>query len=216
MCGRVILTLSAKMIEAILNDTYGVQLSIDDFIPRYNITPGQTVLSIIEHKSVKRAGFMKWQYVPDYAESIKDGFKFINARSETVFEKISYKDSFYNRRCIVLCDGFYEWKRPDKLPYFFHHNRELFAIAGIWKKYNDHYGFSVITTEANDVMKPIHHRMPVIIKEKDISKWLNPETDLITLKSMMRPVEDAFFTCYPVSQYVNNSRNDGPNCIKAV
>ena len=99
MCGRVILTLSAKMIAAILNDTYDVQqLTIDDFLPRYNIGPGQDLLSIISHQDNYRAGYMKWQYIPSYAKDEKDGFKLINARSESIHEKVSFKDSFKKRR----------------------------------------------------------------------------------------------------------------------
>lgn len=224
MCGRVILTLSAKMIAAILNDTYDVeQLTIDDFIPRYNIGPGQELLSVIQHNHKNRAGYMNWQYIPSYAKDEKDGFKLINARSETIHEKVSFKSSFQTRRCLVLCNGFYEWHRVEgqKTPYFFHKDEQLFALGAIWNPYtkkdgSKHYGISLITADANNLMAPIHHRMPVIIKPNDINIWLNKETDLTTLQTLMMPVEDDYLKVYQVSSYVNSIKNNDIKCIEKV
>lgn len=225
MCGRVILTLSAKMIEAILNETFDVeQLSIDDYMPRYNVGPGQEVFSIIQNKQKNRAGHMKWQFVPTFARSEDDGYKFVNARAESIHEKKSFQDAFFKRRCIVLCNGFYEWQRLDnqKTPYFFqHHSLEWFALGGIWNPYiqkdgTKNYGLSLITTEANQCMAPIHHRMPVIIKKEDLAVWLDPNQSISTIRNLLKPVPDDYLNTYEVSSYVNKIQNNDIKCIERV
>jgi putative SOS response-associated peptidase YedK len=222
MCGRVILTLSAKMIKQILAEEYDInQLNIDDFIPKYNVGPSQEMLSIIKHDDAFRSGYLKWRFIPDYAKNQNDGYKFINARSETVFEKITYKESFEKRRCLLVCNGFYEWQRSTvKKPFLFH--REgfgLITMAGIWQVQHlddgtKEYGFSILTTEANDVMSPIHHRMPVIIKGADSDKWLDQSTSLDDLKLLMLPVDSNYLNTYEVSSYVNSLKNNDVMCIK--
>ncbi len=221
MCGRVTLTLSDKMIKKILSEKYSVkQLSIDDFIPRYNISPGQEVLCIINDGKKNRSGYLEWRFVPPWAKDAKEGYKYINARSETVFSKTTFKDSFYNKRCLVIVDSFFEWKREGgkKVPYrFYNEDNTLFALAGIWNVYKGDikktYGFSILTTEANELMLPVHHRMPVIIQADDISKWLSNSTSLDDLKSLMKPIDNDYLKCYKVSDYVNSSKNDDEKCI---
>jgi putative SOS response-associated peptidase YedK len=224
MCGRVILTLSAKMIEAILNDSLDINdLNIDDFIPRYNISPGQNLLSIIQHKDQKRAGYMKWQFVPTFAKSEADGYQFVNARSESIHEKSSFKDAFQTRRCIVLCNGFYEWHRnaSEKTAHFFHNKDHLIPLGGIWNAYTQkdgskNYGFSLITTEANQTMSPVHHRMPVIIPFDQVNQWLNKSTSLSNLQVLMRPMKNDYLSTYEVSNHVNKIHNDDNKCIEKV
>lgn len=220
MCGRVILTLSAKMIREILNNELDVNdLNIDDFVPRYNLGPGQSLLTVIRHQNKNRAGYLNWNYLPDWTDEIKDGYKFINARSETIHEKVSFKDSFFQKRCLILINGFYEWD-TEKTPYLFQKNFDWFTLAGIWNsrmiKGEKRYGLSVVTTKANDLMKPIHHRMPVIIPKKSVNAWLDPETDLQTLEALMQPVDNNFLSCYQVSKHVNKIKNDDPLCIEKV
>lgn len=222
MCGRVILTLSAKMIEMILNETLDInQLNIDDFVPRYNVGPGQDLVSVIQHKNKNRAGYMKWQFIPTYAQSEKDGYQFVNARSETIHEKVSFKDAFERRRCLVICNGFYEWDRKgdQKVPYFFHHDMKWMALGGIWNPYIDkkgekQYGFSLITTAANKIMAPVHHRMPVILETHQLQHWLSPDTSLSQLQQLMLPIHDTFLETYPVSDYVNKIAHQDKKCIE--
>lgn len=225
MCGRVILTLSAKMIKQILAEEYDItQLNIDDFVPKYNVGPGQELLSIISHNAEYRSGYLNWRFIPKWAESQNEGYKYINARSETVHEKVTYKDSFKNRRCLVVCNGFYEWKREnqEKKPFLFQKKDEkVMTIAGIWTpQYLDdgskEYGVSLLTTEANEVMASIHHRMPVIIKPEDSKKWLDTQTSLEDLQSMMTPIHKNFLNTYEVSKQVNNIRNQDISCIKKI
>lgn len=225
MCGRVILTLSAKMIKQILAEEYDInQLNIDDFVPRYNVGPGQELLSIISHNAEYRSGYLNWRFIPKWAKSQSEGYKYINARSETVHEKVTYKDSFKSRRCLVICNGFYEWQREkqEKKPFLFQKKDEkVMTIAGIWTpQYLDdgskEYGVSLLTTEANEVMAPIHHRMPVIIKPEDSKKWLDAQTKLEDLQSMMTPIHKDFLNTNEVSKQVNNIRNQDFSCIKKI
>lgn len=224
MCGRVILTLSAKMIREILNNELDVNnLDIDDFIPRYNISPGQNLLSVIRSNHENRAGYINWKYQPSWSQNDSDGYKFINARSETIHEKVSFKESFKTKRCLVICNGFYEWKREDgKVPYLFYKGQlEYMTLGGIWNTHYDQsgnrsYGISIITTEANELMKPVHHRMPVIITKDQADKWLNQETSLEELKAIMQPIHEGYLAKYQVSTLVNNTKNDNEECIKKV
>lgn len=224
MCGRVILTLSAKMIEDILKETLEIKdINLDAFEPRYNVGPGQELISVIQHKNQNRAGYMKWQFVPSYAQSEADGYQFINARSESIHEKRSFSDAFFKRRCLVLCNGFYEWQRKEKekTPYIFEHEKSIFALAGIWNPYIQNngqkkYGFSLITTKANELMKPIHHRMPVIIPLEKSNQWLSPSTPVDKLKSLMVPIHSGFLKSYEVSSYVNKIQHNDQKCIEHV
>lgn len=224
MCGRVILTLSAKMIRQILAEEYDINdLNIDDFVPKYNLGPSQYMLSVISHQDEYRSGYLKWRFIPSYAKNQNDGYKFVNARSETVHEKVTYKDAFEKRRCLLICNGFYEWKRDDvKRPFLFHRpDFELITLAGIWQpQYLDdgtkEYGFSIVTTDANEIMAPIHHRMPVILKAEDAKTWLNKGSQLSELQSLMKPIEKEYLQNYEVSTQMNNIRFQDPSCITKI
>lgn len=225
MCGRVILTLSAKMIKQILAEEYNINhLNIDDFSPKYNVGPGQQLLSVISHNTEYRSGYLSWRFIPKWAKNQNEGYKYINARSETVHEKATYKDAFKTNRCLVICNGFYEWHRKDavKRPFLFHKpDKGVITLAGIWTpQYLDdgtkEYGVCLMTTEANSMMSPIHHRMPVIIQPKDSIKWLHNNTDLKVLQEMMLPITNNYLETYEVSQLVNNTRNQESDCIKKI
>ena len=222
MCGRVILTLSAKMIKQILSEEYDISdLDIDDFVPKYNLGPSQDMLSIINHNHQYRSGYLKWRFIPSYAKSQNDGYKYINSRSETIHEKITYKDAFKYRRCLLICNGFYEWKRSDeKKPFLFHRKDfNLITLAGIWQpQYLDdgskEYGFSIVTTDANEIMEPIHHRMPVVLDKSHAKLWLDPNVTLEELQHLMKPIAKDYLHCYEVSNHVNNMRHQDEKCIQ--
>lgn len=227
MCARVTLTLSASMIKKVLIDNYNVkQFTIDDYLPRYNISPGEKVLSIITDGTINKTGYLDWKFSPPWSTNDNDGYKFINARSETIFEKPTFKKSFMQKRCLIIVDSFFEWKKEgkEKIPFrFYRENNEIFTLAGIWTVNTNKspegkktYGLSVITTEANNLMKPIHSRMPVIIKPDDVSKWLDIKTPVEELIRLMKPVEDDFLAFYQVSSYVNSSKNKGIKCIEQI
>ncbi|MCH4888463.1 SOS response-associated peptidase [Acidaminobacter sp. JC074] len=224
MCGRVILTLSAKMIRQILAEEYDINdLNIDDFVPRYNLGPSQDMLSIIKHNGDYRSGYLKWRFIPSYAKNQNDGYKYINARSETVHEKVTYREAFSKRRCLLICNGFYEWKRSEvKKPFLFHRKDfNLITLAGIWQPQHlddgsKEYGFSIVTTEANEVMAPIHHRMPVILDDRHAKLWLDQSTSFEELQHLMKPIHKDYLSCYEVSDYVNNVRNQDEICIQSI
>lgn len=224
MCGRVILTLTAKMIKDILAEEYSIQqLNIDDFLPMYNVGPSQNMLSIIKHDDAYRSGYLKWRFIPSYAKSENDGYKYINARSETIHEKKTYKQSFEKRRCLLVVNGFYEWLRDkNKRPFLFHKDQMgLFTLAGIWQpQYRDdgtkEYGLSIVTTEANELMRPIHHRMPVIIQPEDADRWLDMDTPLEEVQKLLVPVAADFLSVYEVSPYVNKLSNNDEMCIQPI
>ena len=148
----------------------------------------------------------------------------INAKAETVSEKPSFRKPFKEKRCLVLADGFYEWKKPDKktkIPFrFVLKNREPFAFAGLWDSWKDPNGeelltFTIITTSANELMSPIHDRMPVILNSNDEAKWLDPEfKDTDKLKFLLQPFPSELMTAYEVSSIVNSAKNDSPKCIE--
>jgi putative SOS response-associated peptidase YedK len=221
MCGRVILTLSQKMIDAILNEEFDVNdLNIDNYVPRYNVGPGTSLLSVIQHKEAYRVGYMKWNFIPSYAKDETSGYKFINARSETIFAKPSFADAFEKRRCLVICNGFYEWNRSgqEKIPHFFYRDKDQAILLGaIWNPYiqkdgSKNYGISLITTEANEVMAPIHHRMPVVIPFNKKDEWFSGNLD--ALKTMMKPIDNDYLKTYQVSNLVNSIKNDSIENIK--
>lgn len=222
MCGRVILTLSAKMIKQILAEEYDInQLNIEDFVPQYNLGPSGQLLSVIKHDGTFRAGQLNWRFIPSYAKNQNEGYKYINARSETVHQKMTYKTSFEKRRCLLLCNGFYEWKRENtKRPFLFHRSdMNLIVLAGLWQAQtldngDKEYGLSILTTDANEIMGPIHHRMPVILKGKDVHKWLDLSKGYEDLKDLFRPIEKDYLSAFEVSPYVNSLKNQDAICIE--
>ena len=226
MCGRITLTTDKDDIQS----RWGFidpNRVLDLIKPRYNIAPSQQS-SVVTVKNDRRVlNMMRWGLVPFWAKEVSIGYKMINAKAETVSEKPSFRKPFKNKRCLVLADGFYEWKKPDKknkIPFrFVLKNREPFAFAGLWDSWKDPNNghelltFTIITTSANELMSPIHDRMPVILHEKDESKWLDPEfKDADKLKSLLQPYPSNMMEAYEVSSIVNSPKNDTPNCIEPV
>src|SRR3954465_13778582 len=181
MCGRFTLTTS---IDEII-DRFDIQSFLNEelYAPSYNIAPSQLVLAVINDGSSNRMGFLKWGLVPPWANDTSIGNKMINARAETISEKPSFRNAFNKKRCLVIADSFFEWKRHEdksKTPMRIKlKSDDLFAMAGIWESWKSPegktlYTCSVITTEPNELMKDIHDRMPVILKPDDEKIWLDP------------------------------------------
>jgi putative SOS response-associated peptidase YedK len=178
------------------------------------------------NKDNRELKMMRWGLVPFWAKEISIGYKMINAKAETVHEKPSYRKPFKERRCLVLADGFYEWKRPDKktkIPFLFVlKTRGPFAFAGLWDLWKNPNGeelltFTIITTSANELMAPIHDRMPVILPQKVESRWLDPEfKDTDKLKTLLQPYPSDKMEAYEVSSIVNSPKNDTPSCIEPI
>lgn len=222
MCGRYSLTADFQVIE----DRFGeATFDITKYEESYNIAPSQMVLSVVNDGSKNRLGFLKWGLIPPWAKESKIGFKMINARSETVHEKPSFREAFKRKRCLVIADSFYEWKRTDdrKIPMRIKmKNNELFAMAGLWESWKSPEGetihsCTILTTTPNELMSNIHDRMPVILKLSDEQKWLNPELNtLADLKKFLVPLEEGRLEAYEVSDKVNSPKNNSPELIEKI
>ena len=222
MCGRFSITINQEELKAHLSTNYNVaNFSAVFKLPRFNIAPGQEIIAIINDGNNNRVGHLKWGFIPSFAKDEKIGFSMINAKSETIDEKISYRQSFEKRRCLILADSFYEWKRvgKDKTPMRIKKiDGNIFAMAGIWNTYTRPDGVKVhscaiITTSANKLVGEIHDRMPVILNQVDQKVWLNQISDTIALKALLKPYPETEMEAYEVSSIVNNAANDVVECI---
>ena len=194
--------------------------------PRYHIAPSQLVACVRTNPETTEREWveLKWGLVPSWAKDPSIGNKLINARGETVAEKPSFRHAFKKQRCLMLADGFYEWKREGKTkqPYYIRmKDHRLFAFAGLWERWEKEESAiescSLITTGPNALMEPIHNRMPVILPEQSYSSWLDSGLgNIVYLSGLLEPYEADEMEAYPVSMMVNNPRNDQPKCIVAV
>ncbi|MCA9897857.1 MAG: SOS response-associated peptidase [Anaerolineales bacterium] len=194
-------------------------------VPRYNIAPTQPVAAIrLAENGQREFTFFRWGLVPSWAKDLNIGSRMINARSETVAEKPSFRTAFKRRRCLIPADGFYEWQKQGsgKQPMFIRPVAERpFALAGLWEVWRDPDGSvlqtcTILTTTPNELMAPIHNRMPVIVEPEDFDLWLNPEPDPEQGLHLLRPYPAEKMAAYPVSTVVNNPRNDMPDCIQPI
>ncbi len=225
MCGRITLTTDKDDLQSRWGfiDPSGV---LDLIKPRYNIAPSQNSPTLMVKEDRRVLIMMRWGLVPFWAKEASIGYKMINAKSETLTEKPSFRKPFKEKRCLVLADGFYEWGKTDKknkVPYrLVLKNRQPFAFAGLWDIWKTPEGdkllsFTIITTSANELMESIHDRMPVILHEKDEAKWLDPEfKDTEKLSSLLQPYPSELMEAYKVSTIVNSPKNDTLACIEPV
>ncbi len=221
MCGRFTLSQSAEAIASVF------QLDeVPILKPRYNIAPTQLVPTVLQNpeQRQRQLQMLRWGLIPAWAKDPAMGARLINARAETVSEKPSFRSAFRHRRCLVIADGFYEWQRQDgkKQPFYFRmQNTQPFAFAGLWERWQDPNGeiietCTILTTDANELLRPIHERMPVILDPKDYDLWLDPAVENSEpLQQILRPYSSEAMTCYAVSTKVNNPGNDTPECINS-
>lgn len=219
MCGRFTLTVD----PAELQEKFGSYTFPKKFSPRFNIAPTQPVMAIPNDDKF-RADFFVWGLIPMWAKDPSIGSRMINARGETLAEKPSFRGSLKYKRCLILADGFYEWKATEgkktKTPYFIHmKDRQPFAFAGLWDSWNSPDGSlirscTIITTEPNELTSLVHDRMPVILHTKDYAKWLDssPQTP-DQLKPLIKPFPADVMDAYPVSTLVNKPQNDLPELV---
>jgi len=222
MCGRFTLTVN----PADLQDAFSDYTFPTRFSPRFNIAPTQPVLAI-PNDGKNEADFFIWGLIPMWAKDPSIGNRLINARGETVAEKPSFRGSFKYKRCLILADGFYEWKTSDnkktKTPYFIHmKDRKPFALAGLWDSWESPDGSSIktctiITTTPNELMEHLHDRMPVILHPRDYAKWLDvsPQTPE-NLLPLIKPFPADDMSAYRVSTLVNKPANDRPELLVPV
>jgi len=214
MCGRFTLRKQNELLA------YQLQMAeIPAVVPRYNIAPTQTVLAIRPGEHGREWALLRWGLVPSWAKSTKGPLN-INARSETVATSPAFRSAFKRRRCLIAGDGFYEWVGPpkDKRARFFSlKDEKVFAFAGIWERWQQGEtvieSCAVLTTTANELVKPVHDRMPVILTDGDYSLWLNGEAPPSELESLLRPLDAGSMTVRSVGSFVNSARNEGDQCV---
>lgn len=222
MCGRFSLSVNPRAIA----EQFGLDLkSIGPFAPRYNIAPTQPVAAVRmgPDRATRQWTHFLWGLVPAWAKDPSIGQRMINARGETVSEKPSFRTALKRRRCLVPSDGFYEWRKEGaaKVPYFIHQiERGPFALAGLWEHWIGKDGTeletcTLITTAANTMMAPLHARMPVILSPEDYALWLDPSEEKSTaLLPLLAPREWSDMQAFAVNGFVNNARNEGPQCLE--
>ena len=216
MCGRFAFYSPSEAAAAL----FGVDATVE-IQPRYNIAPTQFVAAIRNDQNEQRELVMlRWGLVPFWAKDPSIGNRMINARAETVAEKPAYRAAYRHRRCVVLADGFYEWHKDGdvKTPYFISlASGGPFALAGLWENWTDKESgdtlqtTTLITTEANEFMTPLHHRMPVILESDTAGEWLAGSAGLLDDVAAITPPLQA----WPVDRRVNNARNEGEELISA-
>jgi putative SOS response-associated peptidase YedK len=216
MCGRFTIAKSPEQIE----ERFNVTIDRDNYKINFNAGPSQN-LPVITNSQPEKVNFYKWGLIPFWTKEIKPYSILINSRSETIKEKQSFRNIFAQRRCLILSDGFYEWKKDGsvKQPYrIILKNNELFAFAGIWDKWinneNTLNTFSIITTEANQLVKQVHDRMPVILQKNDEALWLDNKTGVPELLNLLKPYNPDKMEIFPVSNFVNSVRNNSDELIK--
>lgn len=200
--------------------------AVPPLAPRYNIAPTQPVAAVrVNDAGKKELTHLHWGLIPAWAKDPGMGARMINARSETVTEKPAFRAAFKYRRCLIPADGFYEWQKLNgkKQPmYIMAQDGGVLAIAGIWERWMSPDGSeiescSLLTTSPNELLQPIHDRMPVIIAPADYDAWLDPKVQQAEmLQPLLRPYPAALMTAYPVSPLVNSPFNDTPDCIRPV
>ncbi len=219
MCGRFTLTLD----PADVKDEFGNIKFPEKFAARYNIAPTQPVLAV-PNDGREAADFFVWGLIPSWAKDPAIGSRLINARSETLSEKPAFRGGFKYKRCLILADGFFEWKSQPgtktKVPHFIRlKDHKPFAFAGLWDEWHAPDGSTVrsctiITTSPNKLMAGIHNRMPVILKSADYAEWLDaaPRT-ADSLNHLLAPYPAELMEAFPVSTLVNSPANDRAECV---
>jgi putative SOS response-associated peptidase YedK len=230
MCGRYSLTTVPEAMRAL----FGFE-NLPNLEPRYNVAPTQAAAVVrIAASGARELAMLRWGLIPSWSKDASIASKLINARAETVAEKPSFRDAFQKRRCLIPADGFYEWRTEEgrKQPFRIGMKGGApFAFAGLWERWTAPAAstgiaagevvetFTILTTEANNKLRPIHARMPVILPPACFAAWLDAANDQETLKALLHPFPAEPMAFYRVSTAVNNVRNDDPSCtapLKAV
>ncbi|MBK8986649.1 MAG: SOS response-associated peptidase [Chloroflexi bacterium] len=225
MCGRFALASSGDTLLTAFDVAF-TGLDVTQLGPRYNVAPTQPVLAVRPAKDGRQRELtlFHWGLIPSWAKDLKMGARLINARSETVAEKPAFRAAFKRRRCLVLADGFYEWQKLErgKQPMFIHLQEERpFALAGLWEIWQGGDGSelescTILTTTPNELMAPIHDRMPVILDPADYDDWLYPGLQPEMAQHLLRPYPAERMAAYAVSDWVNSPAHDDPTCLRPV
>lgn len=225
MCGRYSLT--TTRVDLARELALPLAAIPEDLLPRWNIAPTQGVAALYREDGL-RFDLMQWGLVPEWAKDPSIGNRLINARSETLDEKPSFRDSFRDRRCLVVADGFYEWKasssgRGPKTPFFIRlKNGGVFTFAGLYARWHrrdrsDLVTCAIVTCEPNELLAEVHDRMPVILPEANRDAWIDPgHREPESLRALLRAFPAEQMEMYPVSRHVNSTTHDDPACVERV
>jgi len=221
MCGRAYYTVTDEELSMRYLSRKPVRIPehVRGLRPNYNLSPSQLTPVILVREGERTVDLFRWGLVPFWAKDEKIGYKMINARSETITEKPSFRAAFQRRRCIVPLSGFYEWQRQgdEKRPFAIYHPSEpVLSVAGIWETWTAKspedrtiHSFSILTTEANSFMSRVHDRMPVLLAQKDHEEWLDPgQTDSKELLRLLKPCPESWLERHEVSSAVNSPKNN--------
>ena len=218
MCGRFVMELTPELLASVFGTP-----KVPTLVPNYNIAPTQLVLIVHQVSDHRTLDIMKWGLIPPWAKDPAIGSQMINARSETVAEKPSFRHAIKYRRCIVPASGYFEWQHEGKvkIPYYFRmKDKSPLGLAGIWEEWKAPddtllQTFSILTTTANKIVAPVHDRMPVIIPPDEYSTWLSKHiTNPEQLRALYQPFPADLLESYPVSDKVNSPRNNEPENIQ--
>ena len=197
-------------------------LEVPGLVPRYNVAPRQ-LIAVVGRKgdgSARGLVNMTWGFVPRWANDPTSGPRPMNARSETLRTSAPFRESFRDRRCLIPADGFYEWEdmADGKQPWHFRRpDRKPFAFAGIWDVWKGAekplYSCAILTTTPNDIVRPLHDRMPVVIDRDQYSTWLDPKANALDAHAMLKPATNDFFERVAVKREVNNVKAEGPHLL---
>jgi putative SOS response-associated peptidase YedK len=222
MCGRFTLTTSVRDLATLFD---ALEVDLPAVEPHYNIPPSAQVLAVRQLADHERRQLvpLHWGLIPKWAKDPAIGNRLINARSESAADKPSFRDAVRRRRCLVLADGFFEWQKQGgkKEPYFLRlPDGRPFAFAGLWERWHGPEdktieSCTILTTAANDLVRPIHDRMPVILESEAYPCWLDPGlNDPAKVQPWLRPLPADRMIAYPVSRLVNNPRHDDARCLE--
>jgi putative SOS response-associated peptidase YedK len=219
MCGRFT---QICALESLLSEFEADPSALIEVNPNYNIAPSQEVLAVIREQNTNKLVRLRWGLVPFWAKDLSIGSRLINARLETVAHKPSFKSAFKRRRCLIIADGFFEWKgaKGHKQPMYIQlANKTVFAFAGLWERWqqgsNIYQSCTIITTVAQGILAEIHHRMPVILAQKCYQAWLDPTNqDTEQLMRLLHTGQRHDLIAYPVSTYVNKASHNDIQCTR--
>jgi putative SOS response-associated peptidase YedK len=218
MCGRTTLTITADDLQR----TFGYTPPAG-YRPRFNVAPSQDLLALRERKGEKGFAELRWGLVPFWATDPAIGSRLINARAESLATKAAFREAFDRRRCLVVVDGFYEWRSgpAGRRPHWIHQkDRRPFTLAALWERWRHETevieSCAIVTCPANRLMEPIHDRMPVIIPVEHRNEWMDPEAPHDGLKRLLGPYDGEDLEVYEVSTLVNSPANNTEECVEPV
>ncbi len=217
MCGRFALSVDAEALQG----AFPAFRFPKSWVPRFNMAPGQPIL-VLPNDGTNRADLFLWGLIPSWAKDATICRRLINARAETLAVKPAFRAAYRYRRCLVFASGFFEWQQTgkNKIPYFVHlRSKHPFAFAGLWEGWYAADGSlvlsaTIVTTESNELLAPLHERMPVILAPESVAFWVDPAPQSpARLQSLLRPYPANEMEAYPVSPLVNRLENDTPHVL---